>query len=151
MGSITDPAVQAATKDSSKEEVPAFSFWGNAQKEFDPPHIANGNAFLGDVFSSSDINRPNPLSAGFYHLKPGPELVYTYTYDEMKILVEGEMQIAQLSAAPSAEMKEPTLIKEEVEATPGSVFFFPKGAVVRFRTRNGGKAWFCGGRARDAA
>lgn len=65
----------------------------------------------------------------------------------MKILLEGDMQIAQLSS----EKGEGEVVKEEVEAKVGDVFFFPKGAVVRFRTRGGGKAWFVGGRARDTA
>ncbi|KAI4092424.1 MAG: hypothetical protein LQ344_003490 [Seirophora lacunosa] len=110
------------------------------------------------------------MSAGFYRLQPGPELVYTYTYDEMKILVEGDMQIAQLAEDPAAKGEEDaaadeegkgknegegkkgvSLVKEEVDAKKGDTFFFPKGAVVRFRTREGGLAWFCGARARDGA
>ncbi|KAI4125006.1 MAG: hypothetical protein LQ338_004521 [Usnochroma carphineum] len=142
-------AQQTSSKASSDDtSVPPFSYYSNAQSDFKPPLIANNNAFLGDVFSTSDIGREHPLSAGFYRLEPGPELVYTYTYDEMKILVEGDMQIAQLK---SAEEKEAGLVKEEVEAKKGDTFFFPKGAVVRFRTREGGLAWFCGGRARDGA
>ncbi|KAI4190939.1 MAG: hypothetical protein L6R41_000459 [Letrouitia leprolyta] len=136
----------------SKSTVLPFSYFKNAQSEFQPPHIANGNAFLGDVFSSTDIGRDTPISAGFYRLEPGPELVYTYTYDEMKILVDGDMQIAQLKAAP-AEGKdgEVEIVKEEVDAKKGDTFFFSKGAVIRFRTREGGLAWFCGQRGRDAA
>ncbi|KAL9013501.1 MAG: hypothetical protein Q9173_001797 [Seirophora scorigena] len=101
------------------------------------------------------------MSAGFYRLQPGPELMYTYTYDEMKILVEGDMQIAQLAAAATDDAaaaegvgtgkNERLVVKEEVDAKKGDAFFFPKGAVVRFRTRNGGLAWFCGARARDGA
>ncbi|KAL9054579.1 MAG: hypothetical protein Q9206_003479, partial [Seirophora lacunosa] len=74
------------------------------------------------------------MSAGFYRLQPGPELVYTYTYDEMKILVEGDMQIAQLAEDPAADgegegKKGVSLVKEEVDAKKGDTFFFPKGAV----------------------
>jgi hypothetical protein len=29
------------------------------------------------------------VSAGFFRLEKGKELVYPYTYDEMKIIVEG--------------------------------------------------------------
>lgn len=70
----------------------------------------------------------------------------------MKILVDGDMQIAQLKAAP-AEGKdgEVEIVKEEVDAKKGDTFFFSKGAVIRFRTREGGLAWFCGQRGRDAA
>ncbi|KAI4116569.1 MAG: hypothetical protein LQ345_003034 [Seirophora villosa] len=96
------------------------------------------------------------MSAGFYRLQPGPELVYTYTYDEMKILVEGDMQIAQLAEDPAAAAKGEeekgtknegetvSLVKEEVDAKKGDTFFFPKGAVVRFRTREGAEEGACG-------
>ncbi|KAL8853802.1 MAG: hypothetical protein Q9221_001445 [Calogaya cf. arnoldii] len=133
-----------STTEDSKSSVPPFSYYANAQSEFKPPLIANDNAFLGDVFSSD--RDTNPMSAGFYNLKPGPELIYTYTYDEMKILLEGDMQISQLKDANGQDV-----VKEEVDAKKGDTFFFPKGAVVRFRTREGGLAWFCGQRARDGA
>ncbi|KAL9599621.1 MAG: hypothetical protein Q9219_003704 [cf. Caloplaca sp. 3 TL-2023] len=156
MGSST---TDSGKETQSKDGVPAFSYYKNAQADFNPPLIANGNAFLGDVFSSSDIGRDTPMSAGFYRLEPGPELIYTYTYDEMKILVKGDMQISQLKAPPpsssSGESKATIngegMVKEEVDAKAGDVFFFPKGAVVRFRTKEGGLAWFCGQRARDGA
>ncbi|CAD0052563.1 unnamed protein product, partial [Aureobasidium pullulans] len=60
-----------------------------AQKEYKPPLIANENAFLGDVYSSDQTNPEHPISCGFYRLEKGTPLVYTYTYDEMKIIVEG--------------------------------------------------------------
>ncbi|KAL8691082.1 MAG: hypothetical protein Q9218_003609 [Villophora microphyllina] len=156
-------------KKGKEGEEGLFSYVANAQKGYEPPMIANGNAFLGDVFSTTDIGRDHPLSAGFYHLAPGPELVYTYTYDEMKILLEGDMQIAQLSSSPAPTLTRPTeegksgikegegkggeegIVKAEVDAKAGDVFFFPKGSVIRFRTRGGGKAWFVGARARDGA
>ncbi|KAL8773533.1 MAG: hypothetical protein Q9209_001637 [Squamulea sp. 1 TL-2023] len=97
-----------------------------------------------DIFNSDRTT--NPMSAGFYRLEPGPELIYTYTYDEMKILLEGDMQISQLKDANGEDV-----VKEEVNAKKGDTFFFPKGAVVRFRTKEGGLAWFCGQRARDGA
>ncbi|CAO1598892.1 hypothetical protein XANCAGTX0491_002648 [Xanthoria calcicola] len=148
MGSTTEPSEPTAAPTSdSKSSIPPFSYFAGAQFEFKPPLIANGNAFLGDVFSS---DRPtNPISAGFYRLEPGPELIYTYTYDEMKILLDGDMQICQLQDANSGDGE--AVVKEEVDAKKGDTFFFPKGAVVRFRTRGGGLAWFCGQRGRDGA
>ncbi|KAI4229776.1 MAG: hypothetical protein L6R36_000562 [Xanthoria steineri] len=151
MGSTTESsAPTAAPTSDSKSSTPPFSYFAGAQFEFKPPLIANGNAFLGDVFSS---DRPtNPISAGFYRLEPGPELIYTYTYDEMKILLDGDMQISQLQDANSdGDGEAAAVVKEEVDAKKGDTFFFPKGAVVRFRTRGGGLAWFCGQRGRDGA
>lgn len=74
--------------------TPAFQHFAKAQKEFKPPLIANENAYLGDVVSSEKIDPQKPISAGFYRLEKGTPLVYTYTYHEMKIIVEGEFDIS---------------------------------------------------------
>ncbi|KAK7981714.1 hypothetical protein PG988_003952 [Apiospora saccharicola] len=104
----------------------AFSYQANAQSTFKPPVLSaeNDNAFLGDVFSSDQINPDKPMSAGFYRLEKGKPLVYTYTYDEMKIIVEGDFTISDTTG-------------QEVKAKPGDVFFFPDGATITFTTDNG--------------
>jgi len=115
-----------------------FSHYPQAQKTFEPPLIAHDNHFLGDVFDSTDSNAP--ISCGFYHLKPGTPLEYTYTYHEMKIILEGVVKIRDGSG-------------QEVTATKGDVFYFPKGSVITFSTETpeGVKAFYCGQRARGAA
>lgn len=119
-----------------------FQHYANAQKEFTKtlPLIANENAFLADVFSSE--NGPSaptaPISAGFYRLDPGTPLVYTYTYDEMKIIVDGDFEISDESG-------------QTVKAAKGDVFFFPKGSVITFKTEKGGLGFFCGQRGKDGA
>lgn len=74
-----------------------FSHYAGAQKEFKPPLIANENAFLGDVYTSEKLDPEKPISAGFYRLEKGTPLVYTYTYHEMKIIIEGEFDISDES------------------------------------------------------
>lgn len=59
--------------------------------------------------------------------------MYTYTYDEMKIIVDGEFEISDGTG-------------KSVNAGRGDVFFFPKGAKITFRTEKGGLAWYCGQR-----
>jgi hypothetical protein len=49
----------------------AFEYHQNAQKTFQPPLIANENAFLGDVFTSESNDPQAPISAGFYRLEKG--------------------------------------------------------------------------------
>ena len=71
--------------------TPAFKFFPKTQSEFKPPLIANENAFLGDVFTTDDSEKP--MSAGIYRLEKGTPLVYTYTYHETKIILEGEFDI----------------------------------------------------------
>ena len=71
------------------------------------------------------------MSAGFYRLEKGTPLVYTYTYDEMKIILEGEFEISDETG-------------QKVNARPGDVFFFPKGVTITFKTDSYGLAFFVG-------
>ena len=84
------------------------------------------------------MDAEKPISAGFYRLDPGTPLEYTYTYNEMKIIVDGDFEISDESG-------------QVVKATKGDVFFFPKGSKITFKTVNGGLGFFCGQRAKDSA
>jgi hypothetical protein len=86
--------------------------------------------------------------------------VYTYTYHEMKIILEGEYQISDETG-------------QSVTAKPGDVFFFgelylprdlgreggcgadgentEKGATITFETPDYGLAFYTGQRGMDAA
>ena len=104
------------TKSSLKSPAPekstmaplAFTQFVQAQTEFKPPLIANENAFLGDVATSTDATAP--ISAGFYRLEKGTPLVYEYTYHEMKIIVDGEFDISDETG-------------QKVHAVKGDVFY----------------------------
>lgn len=75
---------------------------------------------------------------GFYRLEKGTPLVYTYTYDEMKIIVEGSFDISDETGS-------------KVHAVPGDCFFFPAGATITFTTEDYGLACYTGQRKRDSA
>ncbi|KAJ5180108.1 hypothetical protein N7492_003318 [Penicillium capsulatum] len=111
-----------------------FAYRAKAQSTFKPPLVANENAFLGDVFSSDKENAEKPISCGFYRLEKGTPLVYEYSYDEMKIIVEGKFEIADETG-------------QKVTAVAGDVFYFPKGAKITFTTDDYGLAFFTGQRA----
>ncbi|OJJ55888.1 hypothetical protein ASPSYDRAFT_92097 [Aspergillus sydowii CBS 593.65] len=110
-------------------------YHARAQSNFKPPLIANDNAFLGDVDSSDSYNPGKPISAGFYRLEKGTPLAYEYTYDEMKIILEGEYEISDETG-------------QKVRALPGDVFHFPKGSKITFSTPSYGLAFFTGQRER---
>ncbi|KAF2712562.1 hypothetical protein K504DRAFT_373444 [Pleomassaria siparia CBS 279.74] len=120
------------------ESPVAFTHFSKAQSTFKPPLIANENAFLGDVVSSEKIDPEKPLSAGFYRLEKGTPLVYTYTYHEMKIIVEGSFDISDEAG-------------NSVHAVAGDVFYFPKGSKITFKTEDYGLGFFVGQRAEGAA
>ncbi|KAH8681671.1 acyltransferase family-domain-containing protein [Xylariales sp. PMI_506] len=107
----------------------AFSHYPKAQSEYQIPLLAGNNAYLGDVFSSDKVSPETPVSAGLYRLEKGEPLVYTYNYDEMKIILEGDFTISDSTG-------------QEVKATKGDVFFFPKGATITFTTTDYGLAFY---------
>lgn len=69
------------------------------------------------------------MSAGFYRLEKGTPLTYEYSYDEMKIILEGEYEISDETG-------------QKVTAKPGDVFHFPKGAKITFTTPSYGLAFY---------
>ncbi|KAF1851758.1 uncharacterized protein K460DRAFT_362504 [Cucurbitaria berberidis CBS 394.84] len=116
--------------------MPPMQYFAKAQSEFKPPLIANENAFLGDVVSSEPTNPDKPISGGFYRLEKGTPLEYTYSYDELKIIVEGHFYITDETG-------------KEVKGEKGDVFFFPAGAKILFKTDDYGLGFFVGQRKKD--
>jgi uncharacterized cupin superfamily protein len=80
------------------------------------------------------LDKDKPISSGFFRLTKGVPLVYTYTYHEMKIIVDGSFIITDECG-------------NRAEAKPGDTFYFQKGAVITFETDDFGLAFYCGQRA----
>jgi ethanolamine utilization protein EutQ (cupin superfamily) len=89
------------------------------------------HAFLADVHTSNDGAKP--ITCGFFRMEKGPALVYDYNYEEMKVIVEGEMTIADETG-------------QSVDAKPGDVFYFSKGSQITFSSTTYGIGFFCGQR-----
>ena len=87
---------------------------------------------------SESTDPEKPISGGFYRLEKGTPLVYTYTYDEIKIIVDGHFYISDETG-------------KEVKAEKGDVFFFPKGSKITFKTDDFGLGFFVGQRKKDGA
>jgi ethanolamine utilization protein EutQ (cupin superfamily) len=113
--------------------TPALKVFKQAQSKFEIPLLAGDNAYLGDLFSSDKINPESPISSGLFRLKKGEPLTYTYKYDEMKIILEGDYTISDETG-------------QTVEAKPGDVFFFPKNSTITFTTTDYGLAFYVGQR-----
>jgi len=123
---------------SSTTPPPTFTHYPSAQTTFQPPLIAHTNHFLGDVSTSEPNDPVAPISAGFYRLEAGEKLVYEYTYHEMKIVVDGEIDVMDGSG-------------QTAHAVKGDVFYFPKGSVITFSTPTFGLGFFCGQRKEGGA
>jgi ethanolamine utilization protein EutQ (cupin superfamily) len=112
---------------------PAFKHYAQAQSKYQIPLLAGDNAYLGDVFSSDKTNPDAPISAGLFRLTKGEPLTYTYKYDEMKVILEGDYTITDETG-------------QTVTAKPGDVFYFPKGSTITFTTTDYGLGFYVGQR-----
>ena len=96
-------------------------------------------AGLAPLTGTSEQNDPDaPVTAGFFRLEKGKQLEYTYTYHEMKIILEGSFRIADEAG-------------NKVTARPGDVFYFAKGAKITFETDDRGLAFYTGARKKGTA
>ncbi len=89
-------------------------------------------AFLDDFAVSDDPDKP--ITAGLFRLKAGEAMTYTYTYHEIKLIVDGQFEICDSDSG------------ETVTATAGDLFYFPKGCTITFTTPEFGLGYFCGQR-----
>ncbi|MGY2005067.1 MULTISPECIES: cupin domain-containing protein [unclassified Blastococcus] len=90
------------------------------------------NAAIGDTFANPGGSE---LCSGFFELLAGEPLDYTYTYDEMKVVVEGEFHLTDLDSGA------------QVIARPKDVLFFPKGSRIRFETPDRALGFYTGQRS----
>ena len=81
-------------KQISKQDIPSMK-------------VENVEAYLRD-FSISD-DKEKPITSGLFKLKAGQSLKYTYTYHEMKFIVDGSFTIEDETG-------------QKVEAKPGDKF-----------------------------
>ena len=93
-------------------------------------------AFLKDFAVSEDSDKP--ITCGLFRLEAGKPMSYTYTYHEMKLIVDGEFEIADDTG-------------QKVTATAGDLFYFPKGSKITFTTPSFGVGFFCGQRGEGEA
>ena len=78
---------------------------------------------------STDLEKP---------IKAGESLQYTYTYHEMKFIVDGSFTIQDETG-------------QKVLAKAGDLLYFPKGTSITFSTDDFGLGFFCGQRGEGEA
>jgi ethanolamine utilization protein EutQ (cupin superfamily) len=105
-------------------------------QELPSMNIDNVPAFLKDFAISDDSKKP--ITSGLFRLKAGESLKYTYTYHEMKFIVDGTFIIEDETG-------------QKVTAKPGDLFYFPKGTSITFSTPDFGLGFFCGQRGEGEA
>ncbi len=88
-------------------------------------------AYLSDVAMSN--SEQAPITAGFFRMEAGAPLEYTYSYDECKLMLEGEMTLTDKDGAT-------------VTLQPGDVVFFDVGTTITFSSASSGTAFYVGQR-----
>ena len=115
----------------------AFKLYNQITNEELPSMDVEGvNAFLKDFSVSEDTDKP--ITSGLFRLKAGESLKYTYTYHEMKFIVDGSFTIED-------ETGQKQTVKE------GDLLYFPKGTAMTFTTDDFGLGFFCGQRGEGEA
>ena len=115
----------------------AFKLFNQIINEELPSMEVDGvNAYLKDFSVSTDSDKP--ITSGLFRLKAGESLKYTYTYHEMKFIVDGSFIV-----------EDETGQKETVKA--GDLLYFPKDTEMTFTTDNFGLGFFCGQRGEGEA
>jgi ethanolamine utilization protein EutQ (cupin superfamily) len=101
------------------------------QDDISSLNIEGINVFLQDFTTSND--KKSPMSCGMFRMERGNSLTYTYSYDETKIMLEGEMTLAHKSG-------------KTVTLHPGDSVSFDKGDTITFSSKTSGTAFYCGQR-----
>lgn len=110
----------------------AMKYFNKAQSQnINSLNIEGINAYLQDTVSSD--NESAPISCGFFRMETGNPLEYTYSYDECKIMLEGEMEIIEKDG-------------QAVTMRPGDVVYFDSGTTVTFSSKSSGTAFYVGQR-----
>jgi|TARA_B100001971_G_scaffold214246_1_gene250669 ethanolamine utilization protein EutQ (cupin superfamily) len=128
-----------SNSNNSKKGIVTMAFTHYQQirdQELPSMEIDNVKAFLKDFSVSEDTDKP--ITSGLFRLEAGESLEYTYTYHEMKLIVDGSFIIQDESG-------------QKVTAKPGDLFYFPKGSAITFSTPDFGVGFFCGQRGEDEA
>ena len=119
----------SATADDTTPKMQTFKSANTM--ELSSLNVEGVNAFLSDIVSSNDPDAP--ISCGLFRMEKGNALEYTYTYDEAKIIIDGEMTITEENG-------------ESFDAVAGDVVYFDKGAKITFTSNSSGLGFFCGQR-----
>lgn len=94
-------------------------------------NVPGSQAFIGDAHANPGGAE---ICSGFFELFHSEPLVYEYTYDEMKLVIEGEFILTDQATG------------QVVHAKPMDVLFFAKGTTVIFETPDRALGFYTGHR-----
>ena len=89
---------------------------------------------VGALSKTGSIHKVEGGYVGLPPMNASEPLVYTYTYDEMKVVIKGEFILTDEATG------------EVTHAKERDVLFFPKGTTVKFETPEHALGFFVGDR-----
>lgn len=90
--------------------------------------LPNDNGFMKDFLGSND--KSMPLTCGFFRMEKGDPLTYKYGFDEMKLVVEGEVIVTNESG-------------QSRKGIPGDIFYFSSGSEITFSSASCATIFYC--------
>lgn len=123
------------TNSSAEDQKQLMEFYQDGQStELPSMEIDGVHAYIKDMIFTNDPD--SPMVCGMFRMEKGAPLEYTYTYDDIKIILEGEMTVSEEGG-------------KTVEAKPGDIFLYREGAKVTFTSNTSGLGFYCGQRSAD--
>ncbi|PRI13428.1 ethanolamine utilization protein [Mycobacterium shigaense] len=112
-----------------------FRVTADAWQNLPSMQIPNTEGFIKDVYENPE---GSSMCSGFFELKHADEpLLYVYAYDEMKVVLEGELLLENKDTG------------QQLVAKAKDAIFFPKGSRIYFSTPSYALAFYCGDRSAD--
>lgn len=112
--------------------TPAFRVTPEAWKGLPPMTEYAGDGYIGDVYENPE---GSAMCSGFFELHHTDEpLVYHYEYDEMKVVLEGELLLENVDTG------------QRNLARAKDAVFFPRGSRIAFSTPSHALAFYTGHR-----
>jgi ethanolamine utilization protein EutQ len=112
-----------------------FRVTSNAFENLPAMNVGSTLGFIGDTFSNPNGSE---MCCGYFELQHTDEpLLYVYEYDEMKVVLEGELLLENRETG------------QNHVAKAKDVIFFPKGSRIHFSTPDRALAFYTGHRSAD--
>lgn len=113
-----------------------FQVISGAYEDMPAMNIGNTLGFIKDTYENPE---GTPMCSGFFELKHTDEpMLYEYTYDEMKVVLEGEFTLENKDTG------------QIIVAKKHDAIFFPKGSNIWFSTPDYALAFYTGYRNADS-
>ncbi|GAB7357344.1 hypothetical protein MBLNU459_g8295t1 [Dothideomycetes sp. NU459] len=108
VGVVTNVAWQ-----SGPDAALALDHDAQLKQTYLPSYGEHKNIYIGDAVSSTQDDKEKPITSGFFRVEKGGKATATYTYFEVKVIVEDTLIVSDGTG-------------QKVTAVKGDILYFPK-------------------------